>query len=155
MSKEQTIINLLIGQKKTLAAAESCTGGLLCHRLTNVPGSSKVLHLGICTYSNESKIRLLGIPSSLIKTHGAVSEEAATLMAENVRNIQNSDYGIGITGIAGPEGGTKPKPVGLVFIALATRDEKLCLECRFRGERASVKKQAADQAMDLLLEFLA
>ncbi len=154
MPQEHTVINLLTQKQKTLAMAESCTGGLLSHRLTNVPGSSKAIHFGLCVYSNASKTKFLKIPAALIKKHGAVSEPVALLMADNVRKIQKSDFGIGITGIAGPDGGTKSKPVGLVFIAVATPKEKVCLECQFEGDRDSVKKQAAGQAMELLLEFL-
>ncbi len=154
MSKEQTVIDLLIRREQTIAVAESCTGGLLFHRLTNISGSSKALDFGVNVYSNASKTRLLKIPESLVKKYGAVSEETALLMADNVRKILKSDFGISLTGIAGPSGGTKSKPVGLVFIAVTAKNEKICLECLFTGNRLSVKKKAADQAVKLLLEFL-
>ena len=154
MNKENTVISLLKTHEKTLATAESCTGGLLFHRLTNVPGSSKVLHFGINAYSNESKTKLLDVSPLSVKKYGAVSENVALQMAKNVREIMKSDFGIGITGIAGPDGGTLKKPVGVVFIAVATKDEKICLECLFQGERSSIKTQAVNQALKLLLEFL-
>lgn len=154
MNPEHILVQKLIQAQKTIALAESCTGGLLSHLLTNVPGSSKTLLLGLCVYSNTAKTRLLRIPPALIKQHGAVSEPVALLMADNARKLLKSDFGIGITGIAGPDGGTKSKPVGLVFIAVTTAKEKVCLECRFKGNRASIKQQTVDQAISLLLEFV-
>lgn len=154
MHLEEKIANLLIQHKKTLSLAESCSGGLLSHRLTNIPGSSSFLRLGLITYSNEAKAQLLKIPTKVLKKYGAVSEPVAELMAQNVRKIQETDFGIGITGIAGPSGGTIKKPVGLTFIAVATEYETLCLNCVFKGNRLQIKKQATTQALKLLSEFL-
>lgn len=154
MHDELKVAQKLIDRKKTLALAESCTGGLLSHLLTNIPGSSAYLHCGIVCYSNESKTKLLKIPVRLIKNKGAVSSEVALLMAKNVRNLHNSDYGIGITGIAGPDGGSKSKPVGLSYIAVASNNEALCIKCIFNSNRQSNKKQAAIHALKLINEFI-
>src|SRR3990167_3696143 len=115
---EKKIAQLLTAQKKTLSVAESCSGGLLCQRLTNIPGSSCFLKLGLVVYSNDAKIKFLKIFPQTLKKHGAVSQIVARQMAENVRKIFQTDFGIAITGIAGPGGGSVAKPVGLTFIAL-------------------------------------
>lgn len=154
MRKEQKVAQLLIKSKKTLSIAESCTGGLLTNRLTNIAGSSVFLKLALIAYSNEAKIRLLKVPQSVIRKYGAVSTQTAIAMAKGAQKILKTDFGIGITGIAGPTGGTKTKPVGLVYIAICTNAEILCLECQFQGTRISIKSQAATQALRLLHEFL-
>ncbi len=154
MRLEEKIAQLLTENKKTLAVAESCTGGLLGHRVTNIPGSSEFFQLGLITYSNESKRQLLKIPSRILSRKGAVSEEVAVLMATRIRKLAQTDFGIGITGIAGPTGGTLKKPVGFTYIAVATGVETLCLKCLFKGNRLQIKTQAATQALKLLLEFL-
>lgn len=154
MKPEEKIIKLLSQKQKTLTTAESCTGGLLATRLTDIPGASGVFKLGIITYSNDAKIHLLNVPAKLIQKKGAVSDEVATVMAQNARQIHNTDFGIGITGIAGPTGGMKSKPIGLVFVAIATDWETLCLKCQFEGTRSQIRLQAVRQAMKLLLEFL-
>lgn len=154
MTIEAKVAQQLIDRKKTLALAESCSGGLLAHRLTNIPGSSKFLHCSLVTYSNQAKVKLLKIPENTLKKHGAVSSEIAILMAKNVRKLHNSDFGIGITGIAGPDGGTKAKPVGLTFIAAASKNEAICLKCEFDSDRSGNKKQSTTQALKLLNEFI-
>lgn len=154
MKIEEKIANLLKSTNKTLSVAESCSGGLLSNRLTNIAGSSKFLKLGIIAYSNEAKEKLLKIKPELIKKHGAVSEEISIAMATSVRKILNTDFGIGITGIAGPDGGTKSKPVGLVFITVATKNETLCLKCQFEGSRIQIKTKATTQALNVLSEFI-
>ena len=151
---EIKVAQALINQKKTLALAESCSGGLLAHRLTNLSGSSAFLQLGLITYHDTAKSKLLKIPLKMLKKHGAVSKLVASAMAANVRKILNTDFGVSISGIAGPTGGSKNKPVGLVFIAVATPKETICLECRFKGTRENIKKQSATQALELLSEFL-
>lgn len=148
------IANLLTSQKKTIAVAESCTGGSLAKQLTELSGSSAFFTLGVVTYSNESKTSLLKIPAVMIKKHGAVSEQVALAMAEKVRKTAKADIAISITGIAGPTGGTKAKPVGLVYIAVSTKNEMLCVKCNFKGERDSIRKQAVNQALELLSEFV-
>ncbi len=145
---ESNVVNHLIAKKKTLAVAESCTGGLLTHRITNVSGSSKALTRGLVTYSYESKTALLGVPADLLKKKGAVSREAASMMARRVRQTANTTFGIGITGIAGPTGGTKKKPAGLVYVALATPKKTYCSELFLKGSREEIKWQATQKALN-------
>ncbi len=154
MLLEEKAAAQLLSRNETLALAESCTGGLLGHRLTNVPGSSKFLTADLVCYSQDAKENLLKIPEQTLSSFGAVSEPVAELMAKNVRALFKAHYGIGITGIAGPSGGTKAKPVGLTFIAIATESEALCLKCQFPGDRAQIKKAATTTALNLLLEFM-
>ena len=154
MTLEQKIAQNLINSKRTLGIAESCTGGLLANRLTNIPGSSNFLKLGLVAYSNEAKSKILKVPQDMLQKHGAVSIEVAIAMAQGARKILDTDFGVGITGIAGPGGGTIAKPVGLTYIAVSTNIEVLCLECRFTGTRKSIKSQAATQALRTLHEFL-
>jgi len=138
----------------TLAAAESCTGGLIGHRLTNVPGSSGYFLASLTTYSNESKIDLLGVPEETIGKHGAVSAETAAAMAEGVRRTTGADIGLSVTGIAGPEGGTPAKPVGLVYVARADAGGTVTEELRLRGDRLMIKERAAQTALYLLYRGL-
>ena len=147
---EQVIGKLLLKKKKTLSIAESCTGGLLADRITDIPGSTKYFQIGVVAYSNESKNKVLNIPIETIKEHGAVSRQVASLMAKNVRLLSRSDIGIGISGIAGPTGGTKKKPVGLVYISLSTKDKTLCKEFRFLGQRNIIKFKATQAALNML-----
>jgi len=154
MNLETQVITALIDQNLTLALAESCTGGLLGHRLTNISGSSKAIQASLVTYSNEAKNMILDISKQVIEQKGAVSDEVATQMAQNVREKLKANFGIGISGIAGPSGGTKSKPVGLTYICVCTEKESLTLKCVFPGSREKVKKQAADKALEILLEFL-
>ena len=147
---EQVIGKLLLKKKKTLSIAESCTGGLLADRITDIPGSTKYFQIGVVAYSNESKNKVLNIPIETIKEHGAVSRQVASLMAKNVRLLGSSDIGIGISGIAGPTGGTKKKPVGLVYISLSTKDKTLCKEFRFLGQRNIIKFKATQAALNLV-----
>src|SRR5215218_6890801 len=137
----------------TLALAESCTGGLLAKRLTDMPGSSAYFGEGLVTYSNESKERLLGVSHALIMDHGAVSEPVAREMAEGARRLSGADYGLSVTGIAGPDGGTEEKPVGLVFVGISdpedTFAEKLDLTAWARS-RDSIRERSANRAFDLL-----
>jgi nicotinamide-nucleotide amidase len=134
----------------TLAVAESCTGGLIAERLTEVPGSSNYFKEGVVTYSNEAKVRLLGVPADLIGEYGAVSAPVVEAMAEGVRERAETDFGLAVTGIAGPSGGTEDKPVGLVYIALAddahTEHRKLLLP----GDRQLIRWRASQAALDLL-----
>ncbi len=151
---EKKIARLLIAQKKTLSVAESCSGGLLCHRLTNIPGSSNFLKLGLVVYSNDAKIKFLKISIQTLKKHGAVSQTVARQMAGNVRKIFKTDFGIAITGIAGPGGGSPAKPVGLTFIALSTNKKIVCRKFVFQGNRLSIKSQTVTQSFKMLLKFL-
>jgi nicotinamide-nucleotide amidase len=134
----------------TLAVAESCTGGLIAERLTNVPGSSKYFIEGVVAYSNESKTRTLGVEPKLLLKHGAVSAEVAEAMAEGVRARARTDYGLSVTGIAGPDGGTKDKPVGLVYIALADDVQTKSRKLKLPGDRNLIRWRASQTALDML-----
>ena len=134
----------------TLAVAESCTGGLIAQRLTSVPGSSAYFTEGLITYSNESKTRLLGVDKKLIKEHGAVSKEVARDMARGVRHRAKTDFGLAVTGVAGPGGGTEEKPVGLVYIALADDAHTEHKRLKLPGDRELIRWRASQAALDLL-----
>ena len=144
----------LIKRKRTVSVAESCTGGLVCAALTSISGSSGYFSLGIITYSNQAKHGLLGIPLTLINNKGAVSAEVALKMAEAVRKLAKTDYGISITGIAGPTGGSPWKPVGTVFIAVCDKKRLICRGFRLKGSRASIRKQSVTMALRLFKNFL-
>jgi nicotinamide-nucleotide amidase len=144
----------LAAKRKTLAIAESCTGGLLANRITNISGSSKYFLMGVVAYSNKAKTSFLGVPGKLIKKHGAVSKEVALDMATGIKNLAHSDIGIGVTGIAGPSGGTGKKPVGLVYIALADARGTMVRECHFIGNRQDIKHQASTAALVLLRSII-
>jgi nicotinamide-nucleotide amidase len=147
---ETVIIRGLAQRKQTLAVAESCTGGLISHRLTNVPGASEVFMAGLITYSNEAKHRLLGVPMEVIQAEGAVSEATARAMAEGARIRNSVDYALSVSGIAGPGGGSEKKPVGTVFIGLATPKTTVVRHYLNRFDRETFKNATAQQAMDLL-----
>jgi nicotinamide-nucleotide amidase len=147
---EQAVVELLAGRSLTLAIAESCTGGLVAHRVTDIPGASHVLQAGIVAYANEAKQQWLGVSADLIKTHGAVSAPVAQAMAEGVRRLSGSDIGIAITGIAGPSGGTEEKPVGTVFLGLAAAEKTVVLHRQNRWDRATFKQVTSQQALDLV-----
>jgi len=152
---ESTVVHLLAGQKKTVALAESCTGGLIAHRITNIPGASAVLACGLVTYSNDAKKNLLGVREETLSGHGAVSAAVAREMAEGARGRHATDYGLAVTGIAGPGGGSAPKPVGTVFIALAG-GQGTTVEERFNPfDRETFKFVTSQQALDLLRRALA
>ncbi len=147
---EQTVIRLLTRRQETLALAESCTGGCLAHRLTNVPGASAVLLAGIVSYSNAAKQNLLGVRAETLAAHGAVSEAVAREMALGAREKTAATYALSVTGIAGPSGGTATKPVGTVFIGLATRSTVVVQRHLNPWDRHTFKQVAAQQAMNLL-----
>ena len=149
-SLEQVLIRLLTERKQTLALAESCTGGYVAHRITNVPGASAVLLAGLVTYSNEAKQSFLGVKPETLAIHGAVSEAVAREMAEGARARNRADYAMAVTGIAGPSGGSEGKPVGTVFIALASARETLVLRRINRYDRETFKFVTSQQALELL-----
>lgn len=151
---EFVVANLLWEKAKTLALAESCSGGLLSHRLTNIPDSSKYFLAGLVTYSNEAKINILGVDPELIASLGAVSDEVAREMASGVRRLCHADIGLGITGIAGPGGETPGKPVGLTYIALEGDGFKFCNRYEFWGSRLDIKERASQTALNLLRLYL-
>ncbi len=153
---EEKVYRLLLEKNLTLATAESCSGGLLAHRLTNVPGVSKVFLLGVVSYSNDAKIKVLGVDAGIIEAQGAVCAEVACQMADGVRRAAGSDVGIGITGIAGPTGGSPEKPVGTVYMGISYPDMRLteARHFRFGGNRTSVKEQTVATVLRWLCEIL-
>jgi PncC family amidohydrolase len=151
---EEIIGRLLTEQGLTIAVAESCTGGLIAHRLTNVPGSSVYFMGGVVAYSNEVKERVLGVSHETLSVHGAVSEECAWEMARGVRCLLGTDVAISATGIAGPTGGTPQKPVGLVYVALVAQDLERCERHLWRGDRLENKRRTSEAALEMLRRYL-
>ena len=151
---EEIVGALLLQRKMMLSVAESCTGGLIGGRITNIAGSSAYFERGVVSYSNVAKTELLGVSAELIEKHGAVSREVAKAMAQGMRERAKTDLGLAVTGIAGPTGGTPGKPVGLVFIALASPDGISVDEHRFLGTRSQVRQRAAQMAMDMVRRYL-
>jgi len=146
--------NLLAQRGETLAVAESCTGGLLAGRITDVPGASAYFLGGIIAYSNAVKVTLLGVPEGIIASKGGVSAECTEAMALGARTRLRADVALAISGIAGPGGGTPDKPVGLVYVALASPHGTWVEEHRFVGSRSGNRQAACDAALDLLLRHL-
>ncbi|WP_366923499.1 CinA family protein [Metallumcola ferriviriculae] len=153
-SLNQVVGSILLEKNISVATAESCTGGLLAHKLTLVPGSSAYFPLGLVTYDNLWKERLLSISNHLLSARGAVSPEVAAAMAEGVRFRAETDLGVGITGIAGPGGGSMDKPVGLVYIAVANNTQTTVKRFHFHGKRQEIKENSARAALALMLDFL-
>ncbi|MBI4831170.1 MAG: CinA family protein [Candidatus Lindowbacteria bacterium] len=152
---EQKIGKLLTERNLTLAVAESCTGGLISHRITNIPGSSNYFERGVVVYSNRAKTELLGIEGKVIGAYGAVSAEVARAMAAGAKEAARTDFGLAVTGIAGPVSDESKKPVGLVYIAVCAPDGSLQdKKYNFHGTRLQIKKQSADAALELLLKML-
>jgi nicotinamide-nucleotide amidase len=151
---EQVVGRLLLDRKLTLAVAESCTGGLVGHRITNVPGSSAYFERGVMVYSNRAKQELLGVPESVLSAHGAVSGQCAEAMARGMAGAAGTACALAITGIAGPDGGTPSKPVGTVFIGLTVLGDTQSRKYRFLGDRESVKWQSSQMALDMLRRSL-
>ena len=149
-----TVTKQLKEKQYHIATAESCTGGLLAHYFTSLPGSSIYYDCGIITYSNTAKQQLLNVQPKTLEKFGAVSEQTAHEMATNIRNIANTDIGLSTTGIAGPTGGTKEKPIGLVYIGLATPTTNTIQQHQFSGNRHSIQQQTCQQALKLLHQTL-
>jgi len=147
---EQVVVTSLIDRQLTLAIAESCTGGLIANRITDVSGSSAAFLAGVVSYSNKAKREILGVPEQLLVEHGAVSDEVARAMAEGVRRLAGSDTGISVTGVAGPTGGTPEKPVGLVYMALSSDKGTCAHRYRFMGSRKDIKWRTSQAALDML-----
>jgi PncC family amidohydrolase len=137
-----------------LAVAESCTGGLVGHRITNVPGSSTYYLGSVTAYAYEAKVRILGVRWETLEAHGAVSRETALEMAAGVRRALAADVGVSITGIAGPGGGTPEKPVGLAWVGLSTPYYIHAQDYLWKGDRLKIKEQSAEAAMQILLDYL-
>ena len=149
------IVKILIKNKLTISFAESCTGGLLSSVITSVNGSSKVFKLGLVTYSNQSKISILKVPKNIITKHGAVSYETCLSMVKNLSRINKNSISVSITGIAGPKGGTKQKPVGLVFIGIKKGNKTLAKKYFFKNKkRISIQRAAVNKALNLILRFI-
>ena len=149
------IVKLLRKKKLKLSFAESCTGGLLSSSITAINGSSKIFTLGLVTYSNQSKINILKVPKKIIKKYGAVSYETCSLMVRNLNKISKTDISVSITGIAGPKGGSKKKPVGLVYIGLKIGNKTLVKKYLFKNKKRSlIQKATVNKALNLILSFI-
>ena len=153
-SMEKVVGNLLLENNLKLAVAESCTGGMICQKITNTPGSSTYLLGGVVSYSNSLKSIYLGVSSSLLERHGAVSREVAEEMAVGVRAKSGADIGLAVTGIAGPDGGSAEKPVGTVYIAIATSEENWVTKFLFHGDRNEIREITALSGLDLIRKYL-
>ena len=151
---EGVVGRMLLERRWTLAVAEACTGGLLGHRLTSVPGASAYFERGVLAYSTRAKEELLGVPESILTAHGTVSGPCAEAMARGVATLAGASCGLAVTGIAGPEGGTPAKPVGTVFVGLVVRGEAVARRFYFSGDRAAVKWQSTQAALDMLRRSL-
>jgi nicotinamide-nucleotide amidase len=151
---EVVVGRLLSERKQTIAVAESCTGGLIGAKITSVSGSSGYFERGVITYSNHAKTQLLNVPREMIERHGAVSEQVAILMAEGMRKLARTDYGLSVTGVAGPTGGTPQKPVGLVFVGFAHENDSFARKFVFGEDRNVNRERAAQAALNLVRLFL-
>jgi PncC family amidohydrolase len=151
---EVLVGELLVPRGLTLAVAESCTGGLISHRITNISGSSRYFLGGTTAYANEAKMKLLGVSPETLEAHGAVSRETVLEMARGVRLALSADIGISTSGIAGPTGGTAEKPVGTTWIGFSSAQGEEARYFLFQGDRSSVKQQAAEAALQLLADHL-
>ena len=151
----QKIVRLLEKKRLKISFAESCTGGLLSSTITSISGSSKVFTIGLVTYSNQSKINALKVPKKTIRKHGAVSYETCLSMVKNLNKISKTNLSVSITGIAGPKGGTKKKPVGLVFIGIKKGNKTLVRKYLFKNKkRTSIQRAAVNKALNLILSFI-
>ncbi|MDD4898981.1 MAG: nicotinamide-nucleotide amidohydrolase family protein [Candidatus Omnitrophica bacterium] len=144
------IHKLLMEKRSTLASAESCTGGFLAKLLTDLPGSSKYFLLGVVSYSNRSKTKILKVPAKLITKYGAASREVALKMAIGAQKLAKSDFAVAITGIAGPTGGSIAKPIGTVFIAVCAKRKKTCKKFKFTGNRERIRRLSALKSLEML-----
>ena len=150
----QSIVKLLSKKRLKISLVESCTGGLLSSSITSIAGSSKIFKLGLVTYSNQSKINILKIPKKIIMKHGAVSYETCLSMVKNLNKITKTNISISVTGIAGPKGGTKKKPVGLVFIGIKKGNKTLVKKYLFKNKkRSTIQKATVNKALNLILSF--
>ena len=149
------IVNLLKRKNLKISFAESCTGGLLSSTITSIAGSSKVFNLGLITYSNNAKINILKVPKKILNKHGAVSYETCLSMVKNLNKISKTNISLSITGIAGPKGGTRQKPVGLVFIGIKKRNKILVKQYLFKNKkRIAIQNATVNKALNLILSFI-
>ena len=150
-----TVVKKLIKKKLKITLAESCTGGLLASSITSINGSSKIFNLGLITYSNKAKIDILNVPKKIIEKYGSVSDECCVSMVRNLSKISKADISISITGIAGPNGGTTLKPVGLVFIAIKNRNKISLNKCQFKNRgRIFIQKASVKKSLSLILRSI-
>ena len=151
----QKLVKLLTKKRLKISFAESCTGGLLSSSITSISGSSKIFSIGLVTYSNQSKISILKVPKNIIRKHGAVSYETCLAMVKNLSKISKTNISVSITGIAGPKGGTKKKPVGMVFIGIKKGNKTLVKKHLFKNKtRVSIQKASVNKALNLILSVL-
>ena len=150
----KSLIKLLNKKKFRISLAESCTGGLLASSITSISGASKIFNLGLVTYSNQAKIKVLKVNKNIIKKYGAVSHECCSTMVKNLSKISKANINISITGIAGPKGGTKQKPIGLVYIGVKKGNKIQINKCLFKGKnRSSIQKSTVKKALDLVIRI--
>ena len=155
MNLNHNIVSLLKKKKLKIAIAESCTGGMLSSAITSVDGASKIFTMGLVTYSNQAKISILRVPKKIIKKHGAVSVKCCLSMVNNLSKISKSKVCISVTGIAGPSGGTKQKPVGLVFIGVKNGKKVMINRCQFKNKgRSKIQRAAVKKSLDLILKLI-
>ena len=148
----KSLVKILIKKKLKISFAESCTGGLLASKITSISGASKIFNLGLITYSNKSKVNILKINKNIIKKYGAVSHECCLEMVNNLSKISKAKINVSITGIAGPKGGTKQKPVGLVYIGIKNGNKTQINKCLFKSKkRSSIQKATVKKALNLIL----
>jgi len=151
----QKIVRLLTKKRLKISFAESCTGGLLSSSITSISGSSKVFTIGLVTYSNQSKISILKVPKNIIRKHGAVSYETCLAMVKNLGKISKTNISVSITGIAGPSGGTKQKPVGLIYVGIKRANKVKVNRYLFKNKgRLYIQKAAVNKSLDLILSFI-
>ena len=154
MMKIENLLKILIKKKYKISVAESCTGGLISSSITSISGASKVFNLGLVTYSNQAKIKILKVNKNIIKKYGAVSHECCSAMVKNLSRISKASINVSITGIAGPKGGTKQKPIGLVYIGVKKGNKILINKCLFKSKkRLSIQKATVKKALDLILKI--
>ena len=151
----KSLIRILIKKKLKISFAESCTGGLLASTITSISGASKVFNLGLITYSNQAKNKVLKVNKNILKKYGAVSHECCSAMVKNLSKISKASINVSITGIAGPKGGTKQKPVGLVYIGIKKGDKIEINKCLFKNKkRTSIQKATVKKALNLILRII-
>ena len=150
----KSLIKILTRKKLKISVAESCTGGLLASNITSMSGASKIFNLGFVTYSNQAKIKVLKVNKNIIRKYGAVSHECCSTMVNNLSKISKADINVSITGVAGPKGGTKQKPVGLVYIGVKKGNKTQIIKCLFKSKkRSSIQKATVRKALDLVLRI--
>lgn len=148
------LFELMKKRKLSLSTAESCTGGMIASAVTNVSGASDIFGMGVVTYSNEAKMKLIGVKEETLKKYGAVSAKTASEMAEGVLKLSQADVSVAVTGIAGPTGGTSEKPVGLVYIGVSGKYGTFTFENNFKGNRDEVRRQTVDKALEEVYDYL-